>query len=131
MGVIIGQNCAHFSPEIIGRAILAILLGIDLKEAVPLLEIQKKLNSIIGHYETYKGVMKLDVSLNNGIITGKIRYPGSSNIISFPIVIDQMEEMSFFIPFAIPELEMKGRVFINEDTGEVDLKVNRWVFHKI
>lgn len=131
MGIVIGQNCAHFSPEMIGRAILALLLGVDIKEAVPLLQIQKKLNILIGKYETYKGVMKLNVSLENGILTGKIKYPGSSNIISFPVVIENMEEMKFFIPFAIPELEMKGQVFINEDTGAVDLKVNRWLFHKI
>jgi CubicO group peptidase (beta-lactamase class C family) len=131
MGLVIGQNCAHFSPEIIGRAILALLLGIDIKEAVPLLDIQKKLNHLIGHYETYKGVMKLDVSLDNGILVGKIKYPGSSNIISFPVVIENMKDMKFFIPFAIPELEMKGQVFINENTGKVDLKVSNWVFHKI
>ncbi|TFG28540.1 MAG: hypothetical protein EU532_05025 [Promethearchaeota archaeon] len=130
MGIVIGQNCAHFSPEMIGRSILAILLGIDLKQAVPLLEIQKKLTTLIGHYETYKGVMKLDVSLENGILTGKIKYPGSPNIITFPVVIDNMEEMNFFIPFAVPELQMKGQIFINEDTGAVNLKVNRWVFHK-
>jgi hypothetical protein len=42
-----------------------------------------------------------------------------------------MKDMKFFIPFAIPELEMKGQVFINENTGKVDLKVSNWVFHKI
>ena len=131
MGIVIGQNCAFFSPEMIGRAILAILLGIDLKQAVPFLEVQKTLNLLLGHYETYKGVMKLDISLENGIITGKVKYPGSSNIITFPIVINNMEEMKFYIPFAIPGLEMKGQAFINKETGAVDLKVNRWMFHKL
>ncbi len=130
MGIVIGQNCAFFSPEMIGRSILAILLGIDLKEAVPFLEVQKTLNLLLGHYETYRGVMKLDISLENGIITGKVRYPGSSNIISFPVVINNMEELKFYIPFAIPGLEMKGQFFIKEDGGIIDLKVNRWVFHK-
>ena len=131
LGLVIGQNCGHFNPEIIGRAILAILLGVDIKEAVPLLEVQQKLNKLIGHYETYKGVIKLDVSLEMGILIGKIRYPGTSNIISFPVVIEDMEEMKFFIPFALPDLEMKGQVFIDDTKGAVKLKVDRWLFHKV
>ena len=131
LGLVIGQNCGHFNPEIIGRAILAILLGVDIKEAVPLLEVQQKLNKLIGHYETYKGVIKLDVSLEMGILIGKIRYPGTSNIISFPVVIEDMEEMKFFIPFALPDLEMKGQVFIDDTKGAVKLKLDRWLFHKV
>jgi len=42
-----------------------------------------------------------------------------------------MEEMKFDIPFAIPVLEMKGQFFIDETSGRVNLKVDRWLFHKV
>ena len=131
LGVIIGQNNNAATSEILSRAILAILLGVDINQAAPLLAVQNKIQKLIGHYETYKGVIKFDIIFEGGILYAKLRYTATPNMVKFPIVIEDLDLMKFFIPIAIPGLEIRGQAFINEYNGDVDIRVSRWMFHKI
>jgi len=131
LGIIIGQNNNVATSAIICRAILSIILGADINQAIPLLGIQNKIKNLVGHYETYKGVIKFDIFFEGGILYAKLRYTGTPNIVTYPIVLEDYDEMKFFIPIAIPGLEIKGQVFMNNTTGEVDIRVSRWMFHKI
>ena len=132
MGVIMGVNCD--SQGLLGplaHGILAILLGKDINEAVPLLQIQNKLNKLVGKYTTYKGLQSLEIFLENGILYAKIPYPYLPKPTILPLAPENIDELKFFVPIAFPGMKMKGQFFIDEKTSEVHLLVDRYNFHKI
>ena len=132
MGVIIGVNCD--SQGLLGplaHGILAILLGKDINEAVPLLQVQNKLNKLVGKYATYKGLQSLEIFLENGILYAKIPYPYLPKPTILPLAPENIDELKFFVPIAFPGMKMKGQFFIDEKTSEIRLLVDRYNFHKI
>lgn len=132
MGVAIGVNCD--SSGLLGplaHGILAILLGKDVNEAVPLLQIQNKLNKLVGKYKTYKGLQTLEIFLENGILYAKIPYPFLPKPTILPLAPENIDELKFVVPIAFPGMTMKGQFFIDEKTGEVQLIVDRYNFHKL
>ncbi len=132
MGVIMGVNCD--SQGLLGplaHGILAILLGKDINEAVPLLQIQNKLNKLVGKYTTYKGLQSLEIFLENGILYAKIPYPYLPKPTILPLAPENIDELKFVVPIAFPGMKMKGQFFIDEKTDEIRLLVDRYNFHKI
>jgi CubicO group peptidase (beta-lactamase class C family) len=108
MGVIMGVNCD--SQELLGplaHGILAILLGKDINEAVPLLQVQNKLNKLVGKYTTYKGLQSLEIFLENGILYAKIPYPLLPKPIILPLAPENIDELKFVVPIAFPGMKMR------------------------
>ena len=132
MGVVIGINrdgSGLLGP--LAHGILAILLGKDLNEAVPLLKAQATLSKIVGEYAIYKGLQTLTVTLEDMVLYATFERPLAPKPQKFPIAVDDFEDLKFHIPMAIPGITMKGQAFIHEDTGKVDIVVDRYHFHKI
>ncbi len=132
MGVIIGVNCD--SQGLLGpiaHGILAILLGKDVNEAVPLLKLQNKLNKLVGKYSTYKGLQSLEIFLENAILYAKILYPFLPKPTILPLAPENIDELKFVVPIAFPGMTMKGQFFIDEKTDEICLIVDRYNFHKL
>jgi len=132
MGVVIGVNCD--SSGLLGplaHGILAILLGKEINKAAPLLQVQNKLNKLVGKYTTYKGLQSLEIFLENGILYAKIPYPYLPKPTILPLAPENIDELKFFVPIAFPGMKMKGQFFIDEKASEVRLLVERYNFHKI
>ncbi len=132
MAVIMGVNCDDQGLlDPLAHGILAILLGKDINEAVPLLQIQNKLNKLVGKYTTYKDLQSLEIFLENGILYAKIPYPHLPKPIILPLAPENVDELKFVVPIAFPGMKMKGQFFIDEKTSEIRLLVDRYNFHKI
>lgn len=132
MGVVIEVN--RDGGGLLGplaHGILAILLGKDINEAVPLLKVQATLQKLVGEYAIYKGLQTLSISLENAILYATIQEPFAPLPKKYPIAIDSQEDLTFHIPIAFPNMTMKGQAFIDEKTGKVNLVVDRYHFHKI
>ncbi len=131
IGVIVGQiPSPSILPKAIAKGILATLLGKDMDEVVPVLTVQKKLESILGKYTTY-GMTTLEVSMQGGYLQAKVEYLGQVQPMVVPLVIEDLDNLRFSVPFAFPGMKMTAQGRIDEKTGEVHIQADRYHFHKV
>jgi len=132
IGIFIGANIsigAVLSSLFCG--IFAILLGKDINKAVPLLSIDQKLSKLAGKYETYKGIIKVEVEYKNGLLYGKISHPVLLEDLKFPLAPLDIDNLKFYIPICLPNQKMFIQFFIDEKTGKINGIVDRYYLHKI
>jgi len=115
----------------IARGIFALLLGKDLNEAVPLLKIQQTLQGLVGKYQTYRGITPIEISLENGILTAKIKMGIFGEPISLPLAVENLKELKFYVPVAFPNQKIKVQFFVDKETKKVTATADRYLFHKI
>jgi len=131
IGVVLGQiPNPTGTHEAIVRGLLAVLLGQDMNRAVPIIEIQKKLERLQGKYKTY-GAIQAEVSMQDGIIYAEITFPGQIKPVKFPLAVENLEKLKFSVPIAFPGQAIEVQFIIDEKTGKVHLQADRYYFHKI
>ena len=132
IGIFIGANIsigAVLSSLCCG--IFAILLGKDINQAVPLLSVDQKLSKLAGSYETYKGIIKVEVEYKNGLLSGKISHPVLLEDLKFPLAPLDIDKLKFYIPICLPNQKMFIQFFIDEKTGKIHGTVDRYYLHKV
>ncbi|MFX0124238.1 MAG: serine hydrolase [Candidatus Hodarchaeota archaeon] len=129
-GIVLGTNGGDAPLSDIGRGILSVLLGEDLKKVVllPFLATQQKINQITGKYETYKGVYSGEVKFENGFFY--LEGPGSSGVLKLPLVVKDLERLEFHIPKVFPG-SIDVKFHIDEESGQVHFISDRYYFHRI
>ncbi len=132
MGVVIAFNKepTGLETEALSRGIYALLLGKDLKEAVPLLAAQQKLQMLTGKYQTYMGGFRLEVINQGGMLVLKAILPPRGEV-TVPIAPENLDELKFFVPIALPGAQRKIQFFIDDKTRKVRLVFDRFNFHKL
>ncbi len=133
MGVVMGVN--REPGPVLGaltKGILALLLGKDINQAIPLLVVQKKLEQLTGKYLLYNGLMPGEVTLKDGILFFKIQppIPGSSPM-ELPLAVENLDELKFYVPIAFPGQRVNVQFFIDEQTGKVHVTGERYYWHKV
>jgi len=132
MGVIVGANCDASSVlGAIARKVLGILLNEDINKAAPFLNVHKKLKSLTGKYKTYKEIQTMEITLTNGILYLKLEDPIEPKPTTLPLVIENFDELKFYVPVVYPNQEIKVQFFIDDSTNKVDLTYDRYYFHKV
>ena len=132
MGVVIGQiPIPSVAPKAIVNGILATLLGKDENEAIPILNAHKKLQLILGKYKTY-GSAQMEISLQEGgFLQATIVFSDQYPPMIFPLVVEDLENLKFSIPFSLPGMKMTAQGTIDEKTGKIHFQADRYFFHKI
>lgn len=131
IGIYIGANLSIGAVlSSLSCGIFAILLGKDINKAVPLLSIDQKLSKLAGKYETYKGIIKVEVEYKNGLLSGKISHPVLLEDLKFPLAPLDIDNLKFYIPICLPNQKMFIQFFINEKTG-IHAIVDRYYLHKV
>ena len=111
--------------------IFAILLGIDINKAVPLLSIDRKLSQLAGKYETYKGIITVEIEYKNGLLSGKISHPVLLEDLKFPLAPLDIDNLKFYVPICLPNQKMFIQFFIDDKTGKIHGTVDRYYLHKV
>ena len=133
LGLVVGINRdLGAMRKILISAIFAILLGINVNDANPILNIQKVVKKLIGKYRLYNNFILGEVYIKEGILYVKAEFPipGYPQI-NAPIVAENLDKLKFYIPVIYPGLKLNVQFFINENSGAVHLVVDRYYFHKI
>ncbi|MFX0180512.1 MAG: serine hydrolase [Candidatus Hodarchaeota archaeon] len=132
MGVIIGANCnASIVLSSLAHLILGFLLGIEINEATPDLEIYKKLKSLTGKYSTYKNLENINISFENDILYAEIKESLDFFIpMKLPFVPENIDELKFYVPIVYPNRKIKVQFFKDENTEKVYFTFDRYYFHK-
>lgn len=131
IGAVVGQipNPTGIHTTIV-RGLLAQLLGEDMNKAVPILEAQKKLELIQGKYKTV-GLVEAEISLKNGILHATLSFSGLVEPVTIPLAVDDLKELRFSVPYTFPGRELKLKFIVDEETGKVHLRADRYYFHKM
>ena len=130
IGVVCGQiPNPSVLPQAVVRAVLAGIIGIELNKAVPMIEFQEEIGNISGKYATYYGAT-MEIGLKEMILTATLDV-GEENKMTFPLVIEDLANLTFTVPLAHPVMTYKVQGVRDEKTGKISLQVDRMVFHKI
>jgi CubicO group peptidase (beta-lactamase class C family) len=132
LGIFIGANMS-IGPVLSSLCcgIFAIFLGKDINEAVPLLSVDQKLSKLAGKYETYKGIIKVELEYKNGLLSGKISHPALIEDLKFPLAPLDIDNLKFYVPVCLPNQKIFVQFFIDEKTGKIHGTVDRYYLHKV
>lgn len=122
---------ANISPEYImqsvGEGILSILLGGDPYQDVPFWSVRKKLDTLTGQYESYRGVLSGTVTHDG--TTASFQSDGAPAI-SFPIIPKTTDATDFdFQTYAEEGYTKDLRVEVHDEG--VDIYLGRWRLRKV
>lgn len=132
LGIFIGANMS-IGPVLSSLCwgVFAIFLGIDINKAVPLLSVNQKLSKLAGKYETYKGIIKIEVDYKDGFLSGKISHPALKEDLKFPLAPLDVDNLKFYVPVCLPNQTIFVQFFIDEKTGKINATADRYYFHKV
>lgn len=122
IGVAMAAN-SDFLTSPIGDYALALLLGKDPEKVLPWVVFQRKVEALSGRYETYKGGVKMQISLKGFVLSADIGE--GTETMSLPIVNDGDKYMVIQGPDKV-ELDVKIH-----SPEKVDIRFDRMVFHKV
>ncbi|MFX1498102.1 MAG: serine hydrolase [Promethearchaeota archaeon] len=132
IGVIVGANCnASIVLGSLAHYVLGMLLNKNFNETALSLVVHKKLKSLIGEYHTYKSLERMKISFEEGILYAEIVESLDFPIMKLPLVLENFNELKFFVPIAYPNRKIKVQFFIDEKTGKIHFNFDRYYFHKI
>lgn len=131
MGVIISMN-KQPGPfaQMIARGVLAMLLGEDIQEAMPMMAKMEKLSLLSGKYQSHKGLLKIELLMESGMLLMKAYLPEmQGGTVTFPLYPKNLDKLEFLIPVLGGEMEVNV-INIDPKTKQVSLMVDRYVVHK-
>lgn len=128
MGVVVEGNVGATQGALIAQAILAGLLGKNPMEDHPILRLESKLNQLVGSYQSYKGINKMEI-LKIGLVL-YFKDP-DQDYPSFPIIpyTDTIKNYKFWTPTGVTKFPCEFK--IDSKTGKISFVFERSVYHKI
>jgi len=129
MGIIIGSNCGHAQVGSVARAVFALVSGKEIEEALPELKARQRVEPILGKYESYKGINRLEVELQKGVLMATLSNDGGVN--KFPLMAKDLNELKFYIAALTPNKDFVVQFYVDEDERDIYATFERYVFHKI
>ena len=129
-GVIILGNGPGMSYGPLAEGVLAILMGHDPQQAVPVLRISEALKQLTGRYETYQGLAQTQVVLKAGLLHLRTTNPLTGVTSATPLipVDDGLRRTDFYTWRNGLRSPIEFRV---RDDGRVDLIVGRYRYRKV
>lgn len=114
--------------SLIPAVVLASIMGKDPLKEIPVFEIDKKMDMLVGEYESYKGIVKLSIERKGGILMAEVKEKVEGG--SFPLIpeSDKLESLRFYVPSSGTRMQAE---FVVDSSGKVDLYMERNRFHKI
>jgi CubicO group peptidase (beta-lactamase class C family) len=129
IGVVMMGNSSGMGYATIAESVLAILMGKDPEEAIPALQIRERTKRLLGSYEVYRGLQKLDVVSRRGLLRVEQQRPMAEQPVETVLVPEDPTLIS--TDFYILRNGLKSPVeFVVHDDG-VDLFIGRYRYRKV
>lgn len=127
VGVVIACNTAPaHHPTVAGHALLAILQGEDPEDAVPRLALEQKADSLVGEYESYRGIQTATVERDGTALTVEVDGRlGDQSLTLFPESSDP-DNRSYYTVSGDSRVPIE---FLDTEEG-VDMLLQRWRLHR-
>ena len=126
-GVIMMGNSAKIPYEEIAESIFAIMMNKTPEDVIPPLGIKSRMNRLVGKYETYKGIESVEVKKRGGMLYVHTKNPFTD--MTQPIIPEdpKLNSLEFYIYMDGIKTPIE---FDLKDKGDVDLYMERYVYHK-
>jgi hypothetical protein len=94
---------------------------------IPPLRVKKKLNQLVGNYEIYKGIESIEVQKKAGMLHIYSKTPFANTV--QPLIPEDsgLESIKFYIYMDGLKTPVEFDV---KENGEIDLYIERYVYHK-
>ncbi|GAB7095303.1 serine hydrolase [Halolamina litorea] len=127
VGVVVACNTAPaHHPTVTGHALLSILQGEDPEEAVPRLALEAKADSLVGEYESYRGIQKATVEREGTNLAVEVQGRlGDRSMTLFPENADP-EHLRYYTVSGDSRVPVE---FLDVDDG-TDMLLQRWRLHR-
>jgi CubicO group peptidase (beta-lactamase class C family) len=130
IGVVMMGNSSGMDYATIAESIFAILMGRDPAEVIPALQIRERAKRLLGKYEVYRGLEKLEVVSRGGLLRLEQKYPAADEPVETVIVPEDATLSS--TDFYSLRNGLKSPVeFVLRDDGGVDLFIGRYRYRKV
>jgi CubicO group peptidase (beta-lactamase class C family) len=114
--------------SLIPPVILASLMGKDPLKEIPVFEIEKKMNMLVGEYTSYKGIAKISIARKGGLLFIEVKDKLAEYSAALIPESDKLENLKFYVPMAGARLAAE---FVVDASGKVDLYIERHRLHKV
>jgi CubicO group peptidase (beta-lactamase class C family) len=123
VGVVMMGNGPGMAYGRIAENVLALLMGLDPEEVLPAEKIRRRMDRLVGEYQTYRGLETLKVFERGGLLHMGEGEPGT------PLIPDDPTYAS--LRFRTLSEGLASPVeFLEREDGALDLVVGRSVYHK-
>ncbi|NPD87798.1 MAG: serine hydrolase [Asgard group archaeon] len=127
-GVVTMANAGNIPGSLVGHSILSSLMGKDHEETVPFFQIQAKMEQFSGEYVNYKGINKVKIYIENGLLFYESKFGETLNKVALIPEDAKLADNRFYIY----SFGYKTPVtFEIKENNEIDLFIERNCFHKI
>jgi CubicO group peptidase (beta-lactamase class C family) len=116
------------SVSLIPPVVFAFLMGRDPLKEIPIFEIEKKMAMLVGEYAGYKGIVKISVGRKGGLLFMDVKEKLAEQSFALIPENDKLENLKFYVLIAGTRTTAE---FVLEDSGKVDLYIERYRFHKV
>lgn len=131
LGVVLAANNGN-ELSIHGHAILATMLGKDIETDIPLIKVLKRFEKLVGQYTSYSKVYNPKITLKEGMLFYELKDELKVGFIDQKIPLIPKNRTIDNNEFYIYNMGMIEPVkFIIRETGDVDLLIERHLFHKV
>ena len=128
LGIVTEANVGNGMGLIIGQVVLSLLMGKNPEKEFPLFSIQAKFEKLTGEYTTYKGLEKVKIYIDNGILIGETSFRDvTSKFVLIP-VDPKVEDYNFYIYNLGNKLPIHFEI---NEKDQINLFVERNCFHKV
>lgn len=127
-GVVMMGNSAKIPYEEIAESIFAILMGKEPSAVIPSLSIKKKMSKLVGAYKIYKGIESIEVQKKAGMLHLHSKNPFRD--ITQPLIPEdpRLQSMNFYTYMDGLKTPIEFNV---KQNGDIDLYIERYVYHKM
>ncbi|MEF8800980.1 MAG: serine hydrolase [Halolamina sp.] len=127
VGVVIACNTAPaHHPTVAGHALLAILQGEEPEEVVPRLALERKADSLVGEYESYRDIQSATVEREGTTLSVEVEGRlGDQSLTLFPNSSNP-DDLSYYTVSGDSRVPIE---FLDTDGG-VDMLLQRWRLHR-
>ena len=130
LSVMVGQNSCNANANIIVKAALSLLLGLDPMNEVEELILEKVVEEIQGTYKSPHDLYNLKISLKKGILKADIEVDDGP--ISYPIIIEDLDMLDFKICGTLPPIKQSIHFIRDSESDKVEFAIfDRYLYRKI
>jgi CubicO group peptidase (beta-lactamase class C family) len=130
IGVVMMGNCSGMDYATIAESVFAILMEKDPAETIPALLIRERMKRLMGSYEVYRGLEKLNVVSRGGLLHLEVKSRRTGNTTHTPLIPEDPTLASTDFYTVRNGLKAPIEFVISED-GTIDLFIGRYCYHKV
>ena len=127
IGVVTEANVGSHMGGPICQTVLAMLMEKNPEEEIPIIQIQEKMNTLAGNYETYKGINKVSIVLREGLLYVESEVLGMKRSTPLIPLDDKLESNEFYIYSMGNKTPVTFEI---KENGKINLFIERNYYHK-